>query len=362
MQDVRVGVVGGGIGGLAAAVALCRPEFDVTVYEQAASLNESGSGLVLPPQALAALGQIDTSIGVAVQTAGQRYPRSAAVPLLLHTGTVLAADSFFVSGHDPGLPPMVTILRSDLHRMLQGAASDAGVTVRTSARVAGFVEDEREVTIAFADGESVSVDILIGADGLRSTVRCGLLGTQPPVYAGYASIRGVVPSYLDQYPAGFQTVAPGVGSVFTAALPSGYQYWNAGIAAPEGTWPTKTRRRAHGELRQLTRDWHDPIPDMIDAADAERLVITDIYDRDPIIGWGTARATLLGDAAHPTQPTIGQGAAMAIEDAALLGELLSAMEIPDALRQYAAKRGPVTADTVRQSRQVSERGGLSRRN
>jgi 2-polyprenyl-6-methoxyphenol hydroxylase-like FAD-dependent oxidoreductase len=219
-----------------------------------------------------------------------------------------------------------------------------------------FLQTEREVIARFS-GESVARgDVLIGADGLRSVVRAGLFGEQPPRYSGYIAWRGIV-----DYDTA--SVAPGESSgrgqrFGMLPLTDGRLYWFATANVPQNSRPSVDGEQA--ELLRRFSEWHDPIPDVLRKTEPRRILRSEIFDRDPIERWGDGRVTLLGDAAHPMTPNLGQGACQALEDAVELAKCLStpdaANDLPSALRRYEAHRIPRTSKIVLAARRYGRLG------
>ena len=333
-------IIGGGIGGLAAAIGLRRAGWDVEVFEQAAELAEVGSGLSLWRNALAALdrlGVLDAlrALGVSGQDGAVYRP----------DGRLLARMKS-AEGAPPG--GMILLLhRAELHRVLLDAAGRE--SVRTGARCVGVAQDDRGATARFDDGREARGDLLVGADGLRSTVRAALDGPSPPRYAGYAVYRGIAAFDPSRVLSG-ETWGPGL-RIGRWGLTGGRSYWYASHAVAEGRPDPPSGRKAH--LLELFRGWHAPVADLIAATDEAAILRDDIYDRPPLPRWSVGRATLLGDAAHPMTPDLGQGACQAIEDAVVLAECLSqADDVPAALRAYEARRIPRTSRVVATARRI----------
>lgn len=340
---MRVIVVGAGIGGLVAAIALRRRSVEVTVVERAADPREIGAGITLWPNAMRAL----RTLGLADAVIAAGAPALSG-EIRSRRGEVLSRPTFDDLERRFG-EQGVAIHRADLRRLLL-AALDPSI-VRLGARYVGSTEDGDAITVRLADGDRERADVLVGADGLRSTVRSHLWGEMPPRYAGYTAWRGVVTAASDDV--GFESW--GRGERF-GLVPIGTDrvYWFATANAPEGGRDAADPRP---ELLRRFGDWHRPIPAIIAATPAPAILRHDVSDRPPLSRWSKGRVTLLGDAAHPMTPNLGQGACQAIEDA-LAASLDGASNVADALHAYDALRLPLTSALVRQSRTIGRIGQL----
>jgi 2-polyprenyl-6-methoxyphenol hydroxylase-like FAD-dependent oxidoreductase len=346
----RALVVGGGIGGLAAAIALRRAGWAADVVERARELGEVGAGIALWANGLAALerlglGERVRALAMPEGIAGIRLPDgerlfdTASEALRARHGTLV-----------------VVLHRAELHGALLDALGRD--RVRTGATCVGFAQDASGVTARFADGTTERAALLVGADGLHSVVRAQLHGDGAPRYAGYTSWRGVT-----RIDAGRVVPAEtwGRGARFgMTPLADGRVYWFATKDAPPGA------RSPDGERAELLRTfggWHEPIRALIEATPDDAILRHDIADRPPLGRWGEGRVTLLGDAAHPMTPNLGQGACQALEDAVALGRALAAgyplaggPDVARALRAYERARLPRANAFVRRSRAAGEMG------
>jgi 2-polyprenyl-6-methoxyphenol hydroxylase-like FAD-dependent oxidoreductase len=228
---------------------------------------------------------------------------------------------------------LVALHRGRLHAVLLDAVG--ADTVVTAAQVTSFEQGSRSVQVVLANGQRVDADLLVGADGLHSSVRAQLVGTGAPVYSGYTSWRGVTPSNTVALPSR-TSESWGRGERF-GIVPIGFGeiYWFAvANATPDGR-DDDVRR----DLLARFGSWHEPVAAIIEATPPDRILRTDIYDRDPIERWHAGRVVLLGDAAHPMTPNLGQGAGQAIEDAVVLDQCLAASSsIDEALTRYEQQR------------------------
>jgi 2-polyprenyl-6-methoxyphenol hydroxylase-like FAD-dependent oxidoreductase len=345
---VKAIVVGGGIGGLAAAVALRQAGLAVEVYERAPAMAEVGAGLSLWANALHALDRL--GLGAAVKAQGLAGPPGA---IRTWDGGVLSAPpAEAVAARWPVF--MVGVHRADLLATL-GAALPDGV-LRLGATAVGFETGGAGVRVRFADGREAAGDLLVGADGLRSVTRAQLFGETPPRYSGYTTWRGVTAVDRGLLPPGAGFESWGRGQRFGGLpLRDGRVYWFATRNAPAGQGDEPGGRLA--ELRRRFDGWHPPVPALIAATPESAILRNDIFDRPPLTRWGEGPVTLLGDAAHPMTPNLGQGGCQALEDAVVLGDCLrGAAAVPAALRAYEARRIPRTSAIVRQSWRIGRMG------
>lgn len=315
---MRIAIIGAGISGLATAGALCRAGFDTHVFERDASVRAGGSGITLFANALTALDSL--GYGEPIRTLQARQPsvlggqRTRTGRLLAKLPADLASQSLAVS-------------RPELHRILLSGVPESRVHTGhalTSASTTGELE--------FSTGSSSHpvrerFDVVIGADGIRSTVRAGI-GLDPGThFAGYSAWRGIAPSTVDL--AGVAGESWGVRARFGyAPLADGGTYWFAVRSTEDsGEDPGRSARTAdadpHAALEALFGDWHEPIPQLIAATPADGigyLPITELADDLSVFYRG--HCVLIGDAAHAMTPNMGQGAAQGLEDAATLVALL----------------------------------------
>jgi 2-polyprenyl-6-methoxyphenol hydroxylase-like FAD-dependent oxidoreductase len=338
---MHVLIIGAGIGGLTTALALKQKGIDVDVYERSVELTDVGAGISLWPNALKALYQL-----------GLR-PALDALSFVSVDGAVRSADGIVLSRTTSeqfilrlGLPVMV-FHRAELLEVLADAARSIPIHLDHECR--DITDDAGGVTVRFANGTRATGDVLIGADGVRSVVRERLGVPGALRYSGYTAWRGIAPFPTAGLMAG-ETL--GCGQRFGLAPIHGDRvYWYATDNVPEGGRETPAEAKAR--LTGLFAAWHEPIPALIRATEAESILRNDICDRDPTDRWGSGRITLLGDAAHPMTPNLGQGACQAIEDALVLAHHLSAgPDIALSLRRYESERIPRTRSIVTASRRV----------
>lgn len=336
----HVAIAGAGIGGLTLAIALRRAGVEVTVLERAPELRPVGAGITVQPNAMVALRTLGLDEAVAAE--GAIAGESA---ILDASGRTLQEAPLRSLQRKLGAP-MVCIHRARLHRILLDACGEE--RVRTGRAVVGYEDRGERVTVHLSEGDASEADLLVGADGLHSVVRRQLLGEQPLRYAGYTSWRGVcrAPEFaaLDR-----TTESWGVGARF-GIVPIGHGaiYWFATANSEPGQLDPPGRSR--DRLLALFRGWHAPIEQLIAGTEESEILRTDIQDRRPVKRWSKGRVVLLGDAAHPMTPNLGQGGCQAIEDAVVLARALATSpSVADALHRYEKVRIPRANAMVTQS-------------
>lgn len=341
-------VAGGGIGGLACAAALAATGLAVTVVERAARIGDVGSGLMLYQNGVAAADAISARLGERIRAAGYVTGPDEVRLLLDSSGNVLAREPIGEVARRLGLP-QVSILRTALQRELLDEAAAAGARLRLGTAVEGYDQAGDRVAVHLSGGEVLDADILVAADGINSVIRASMLNDGPPRYRGYTSVRGRTRG-SELYPRPFVANGRGI-QLFVAPVGGDTLYWTAKITSPPGVWPSMGPAGALRSLVDLLAGWHEPIVRMIRDADPADVVATDIHDRDPTRRWVHGRVALLGDAAHPMVPALGQGANMALEDAVVLAQAVrSSPDLGEALRAYEARRVARAAEVVLRSR------------
>ena len=336
-HDTTALIIGGGIAGLTAAVALRQYGIDSRVFEQADDLRKTqvGSGLSLGynvTRAFKHLDLLDELTGPAASITGLQFTTDKG----RHVGTAQALEL------------ALGILRPALHGVLAKSVGEDEVQVGT--KLVRFEQDEGGVTAHFADGRTARGDVLIGADGLQSTVRKQLLGDSEPRYRGYCTRRGILQTELAKD--GPEYVFLGIGERFVFyPVGQGYLYWTAATNEPPGGKEDGAEIKRN--VLERFQGWPDPIESLVQATDESNTFLSDTQDRDPVERWGEGRVTLLGDAAHPMTWDRGQGASQGIEGAVLLAKQMAQGDDPAAaLRAWEAERIPRTKKMVRSSRAI----------
>jgi 2-polyprenyl-6-methoxyphenol hydroxylase-like FAD-dependent oxidoreductase len=349
-RPLNFGIVGGGIGGLAAAVALRRIGAEVTVYEQAAVLREAGAGLMLWPNGSRVMRDWGLLPAVAA-----RGGRASHFVLRGRSGAVLMklpVDQFDTPAFCLRRTDLLAVLLSEFpsgqirlgHQLAEIAPpSDQVERDLSPARLNG-------VRLRFENGAVAEHDAVIGADGIYSRVRAALNDRTVPVYHGYIIWRGVATFDGAGLDPAWNSETWGLGQRFGLLNTGQGRYtWYATANLPSTHPDTGLGRRA--ELLRRFAGWHAPIATVLERTPETAILKNGAFDLPPLRRWGEGRITLLGDAAHPCTPNLGQGACLALEDAATLARCV-AMTTPlnEALRRYEALRLARTRHIQQRSR------------
>jgi salicylate hydroxylase len=344
-SGLKVLIAGGGIGGITTALALRQRGIEALLFEQAKAFSQVGAGIQLSANAtrvLRTLGLGDTLSRVAVYPEGRDYRAWDDGDRLYWTPLGERAQAHFGA-------PYYHAHRADLLDVLLGGLlgglGDKGIHL--GAHVDRFEQDAHGVTVALADGTTATGDVLIGADGIHSTVRAQLFGPELPRYTGNVAWRGLVPAervaHLDLGRVTGVWMGPN-RSIVQYYVSAGRTFNWIGISRSEQ--PARESWLAEGRIEDALTEyagWHDTIRTIIAAT--PRVLRQALYDREPLADWRVGRVVLLGDAAHPMMPFYAQGAAQSIEDAYVLAGCLAASreEPVAALGRYVQLRQPRTA-------------------
>ena len=333
----RIAITGGGIGGLAAALSLIKAGFDVQVYEQASVLREVGAGIQISPNAsriLHRLGLADELAQFGVRPKYWQQRRWQDGRLLLQTPLGVEVEQEFGFPH-------YQCHRADVLAMLAKAMPAERLHLGHS--LTAFTDTGTGVELKFSNGATASADVLIGADGIHSTVRSILFGADAPEYTGCMAYRGLVPveklRHLDLDVVAQIWMGPRQHLVTYFVAGGRLLNFVANIETENWTRESWNERGDPAELRARFDGWDPKVRAMLEAV--EETFMWGLFDRAPLTGWSVNRVTLLGDACHPMLPYMAQGAAQALEDGAVLAACLSGNEdAAAALRRYEQLRLP----------------------
>ncbi|WP_078955844.1 FAD-dependent monooxygenase [Streptomyces sp. NRRL B-1140] len=339
-------VVGGGIGGLAAAIGLHRIGWEVTVLERTSTLEDTGAGISLAANGLRALDEL--GVGGAVRDAargqysgGTRTPRGRWLTRLDGSALEKAVGT-----------PIMGIPRATLHRLLREALP-AGSQV-TGSEVATVGQADPGTVQVVHSTTALEADLVVAADGIGSGVRSRLFPAHPgPVHSSSTVLRGITEHAVDLRTDFELTWGRGAEFGHIAFL-DGRAEWHAVLSLPAGT------RFADplAELRRRFHTWHDPIPALLDTTRPEAVLHHDVRElRTPLPSYTVGRIVLLGDAAHAMTPHLGQGACQALEDAVTLAAVLGTEPtVEEALARYDAERRPRSQAVAQAARQAGRMG------
>ncbi|MCP2261667.1 salicylate hydroxylase [Streptoalloteichus tenebrarius] len=364
-----VAVVGAGIGGLTAAIALHRRGVEVVVHEQASALTPLGAGIAVGANAsrlLRRMGLLDTWSEAAVRPQRIQFHR-------WHSGRVFCSHEMGDTYEEMFGAPFYTVHRADAHRLLMDTYVREGGALELGHRCVAVAEDEHGVEVIFADGSATRAEVVVGADGVHSVVREALAGPDRPVFSGTSGYRGLAPvERLPRLPElGFDPTRPalwlfpGPGRHLISYPVSGGRLVNVLAVIPDEEWTVESwsARGEAAEALAAFAGWNEVVAALLGGM--ESVSRWALYDREPVRRWSSARMTLLGDAAHPMLPHQGQGANQAIEDAVVLADCLAGClsdrpagvrqdEVAAALRRYESVRRPRTRQLQMASRRNRE--------
>ena len=326
---VQIAIIGGGIGGLTAALALQQSGFQCEVFEQAPALHDVGAAIAIWPNATRILQRLNVFEKI-LEKAGVMEE----IRWVDQNGWLINR----VSISDPQFPA-VALHRADLQNTLVRSLPQS--SIHLGHELIDQTQRGDKMVATFANGHSIEAEFLIGADGIHSRVREQFLNDGPPIDRGYVVWRGISPTIPPDIPPATAIEFHGRGKRFGVG-PVGL--------GRLGWWATANTPNTH-ELSQLFEGWQRPVLEVVQATSPGSILKTHASDRLPTKVWGRGRMTMLGDAIHPTTPNLGQGGCLAMEDAVVLAKCFekhSATE--EALRNYEQLRYKRTAALSKYSR------------
>jgi salicylate hydroxylase len=356
-RPYRSVVIGAGIGGLSAANSLTQRGFEVEVYERSPKLEEVGAGIQVGPNGV----KVFRALGLGDELRRNAFEPINQISLKWDDASLRSRVPFRGVSELKYGAPYLTAHRADLQRILHRAVPDS--VVHLGRNCVGAETRGRVAVARFADGREVEADAVIGADGIRSAIRAQLFGADNPRFTEMMAWRCMIP---------MEKVPTRVGPGLSVGLPHGEYFGWIGpnghvICYPIGDGSVLNMFVGHVTDQWVEESWSVPSSqqELLDAHEGWNEALLDmfrnvqhvykwgIHDRDPIPEWTNGRVTLLGDAAHPTMPTLAQGGNMAIEDGYVLGRNLDRNRdnIHAGLKAYVDERQPRTARVTLQSRQ-----------
>jgi salicylate hydroxylase len=353
-RHISIGVIGGGIGGLAAALSLLRAGLDVDVYEQAPEAREVGAGIQVSPNAtriLYRLGLAEPLATAGVQPLALRQRR-------WDDGRTLSCAPLSEAMEAACGAPYYQTHRADLLNALLSCFPAERLHV--GHRLADLIDHGNRVEVHFENGKSTSVDALVGADGIHSAVRRILFGGERPQFTGCVAYRGLVAAdrlaHL-KLPVEFQ-IWMGPGKHFVHYFVRSERLVNFVALVDQDSWTREswTEQADVADVLDAFEGWHPQVRSILEAVD--EAFVWGLFEHPPMDHWSAGRVTLLGDACHAMLPFWAQGAAQAIEDGAVLAACLAKISGPDisqALRLYESLRLPRASRVQAASKQNKTR-------
>ena len=334
MLQQRIAIVGAGLGGLACAIALHKKGYNVQVYEKAQEFLPVGGGLGLLPNGLKILDNIQPGIVEKIKNSGCHVKQTVLKNTQGETIRTNPANRFDKYGF-----PLITVWWWRLQQIL--ASKLPTNIIHLNHRCTGFSQDDRGVDVYFDGQETIRADLLISADGIKSAVRENLIADGEPRFLNSMSWRAVIKcnqQVLNPTQMGF--VRGHREFMYLLNVGDGDIAWLYRQMSPDYCL-SANKDQAKSRVLDKIAEWGKPLRSLVEATPSERILEGGICDRLPLDCWSQGRVTLLGDAAHPMSPSLGQGANSSFEDAWVLGECLSnASDIGEALANYEQRRIP----------------------
>ncbi|MBS0315767.1 MAG: FAD-dependent monooxygenase [Proteobacteria bacterium] len=351
MASIRIGIVGGGVGGLAAAIALQKVGHQVAVFEQASRYGRVGADVNLTPNAV----KVADGLGIGKELREKGAQPTHRISRTWDTGEETSRLEMAAAAERNYNAPQITIHRADLLEALTRRLADSALVLEKRVATAGHRGDG--AFIRFADGSEQDFDLVVGADGIHSVVRTALFGEDHPEFTGLVSFRAAVPrervADLPNIDAFTKWWGPDPAiQIVTFPLNRGREQFVFATTAQEG-WREESWTLPGDvlELREIYKDFHPEARALLAAC--REVTKSALYIREPMPNWSAGRITLLGDACHPMVPFMAQGACMALEDAVVLSramEGVSGSDVQSALGRYENTRKERTARIQRNSR------------
>ena len=342
---MKIAIIGGGIGGLTAALALSQNSHDITVFERSAGIREIGAGVQISPNA----GRLLHSLGLGAAYSEVSVNPHRVVLRRWEDDSIIRAtdlDESFLSQHQV---PLANVARNELVEIIGDAvAARTNVTMKFSTHVVAVEPGDSSSVVLFSDGSSQSFDVVIGADGIHSVVRPCVGGIDKPRFSGSAAYRALVPrGAVEDLPIDVTNRMGPDRHVVSYFIGRNRSHLNLVCISPEDSWESEswTEQGTMEDLYSRFEGWSPDFLSLLGRVE-EPVFRWALYDREPLEQWGLGTTTLLGDACHPMLPFMAQGSCQAIEDAVVLARCLSDVSTSDAVsavRRYEDVRQGRTA-------------------
>jgi 6-hydroxynicotinate 3-monooxygenase len=336
MSKPRIAIVGAGLGGIAAALLLRQEGFESTLYEQAPAFSRLGAGIHVGPNVM----KIMRRLGLE-----QRMEAMGSHPDFWHSrnwndGALLSEIPLGDYARKTYGAAYLTVHRGDFHQLMVDAVPSGGI--QYDKRLTAIDDSGQEVLLRFADGTTAKADIVIGADGVNSVMREHMLGAEAPRYTGYVAHRAVFPaSALAKYNMAFDPCVKWWSEdrhmmVYFVTEKQDEYYYVTGVPQAEWDMSKAWVQSSQEEMYEAFAGYHPMVQSLIDAC--SDITKWPLLERDPLPLWSRGRLVMLGDACHPMKPHMAQGAAMAIEDAAMLARCFKEVGTEDFETTFALYR------------------------
>jgi 6-hydroxynicotinate 3-monooxygenase len=336
MSKPRIAIVGAGLGGISAALLLRAEGFDATLYEQAPAFSRLGAGIHVGPNVMKIMRRIGLEAPMEAMGSHPDYWYSRN----WNDGAILSQIPLGDYARKTYGASYLTVHRGDFHQLMVDAVPSASLLY--DKRLTAIADRGKDVLLTFADGTTAEADIVIGADGVNSVIREHMLGTELPRYTGWVAHRAVFPaSALAKYGYKFDQCVKWWSEdrhmmVYYVTEQQDEYYYVTGVPQAEWDMSKAWVESSQEEMREAFAGYHPMVQSLIDAC--SEITKWPLLERDPLPLWSRGRMVMLGDACHPMKPHMAQGAAMAIEDAAMLARCFKAVGTEDYEAAFALYR------------------------
>ncbi|MFH5925678.1 FAD-dependent monooxygenase [Roseomonas xinghualingensis] len=336
MSKPRIAIVGAGLGGISAALLLRKEGFESTLYEQAPAFSRLGAGIHVGPNVMKIMRRMELEAPMEAMGSHPDYWYSRN----WNDGAILSQIPLGDYARKTYGASYLTVHRGDFHQLMVDAAPPG--SIRYDKRLTAIEDRGQDVRLTFSDGTVTEADIVIGADGVNSVIREHMLGAEPPRYTGWVAHRAVFPALaLAKYGYTFDQCVKWWSEdrhmmVYYVTERQDEYYYVTGVPQAEWDMSKAWVESSQDEMYEAFAGYHPMVQSLIDAC--SEITKWPLLERDPLPLWSRGRLVMLGDACHPMKPHMAQGAAMAIEDAAMLARCFSQVGLEDYETAFALYR------------------------